>query len=83
MEIKLVNEVSWGGNRLAPVVDWALKELNLNYNFELIESDELLKELNIKSPAMLINEKIVIAGRVPSLKEVKIILEKEILKNTD
>lgn len=84
MEIKLLNQVSWGGNQLAPVVDWALKELNLNYDFELIENDELLKELNIdKSPAMMINGKIVLKGRIPSPKEVKAILEKEILKNKD
>lgn len=69
---------------MAPVVDWALKEMNLDYGFELIENDYILKELNIdKSPAMMINGKIVIKGRVPSLQEVKAILQKEIIENID
>lgn len=81
MEIKLLKEVSWGGNQLAPVVDWALKEMKLNYDFELIENDEILKDLNIKkSPAMMINGNVVIEGRIPSLKEVKRILYEELLK---
>lgn len=84
MEIKLLKEVSWGGNQLAPVVDWALKEMKLDYGFELIENDSILKELNIdKSPAMMINGKVVVEGRVPSLKEVKKILYEELLKNNN
>ena len=84
MEIKLLNEVSWGGNQLGPVVYSALKALNLNYDFELIENDDLLKKLNIdKSPAMMINGKIVLEGRIPSLREVMEILKKETIENQD
>lgn len=82
MEIKLLNEVSWGGNQLAPVVYSALKALNLNCGYELIENDELLKKLKIdKPPVMMIDGKIVIQGRIPSLKEVKDILKIEMLES--
>ena len=58
--------------------------MKLDYGFELIENDSILKELNIdKSPAMMINGKVVVEGRVPSLKEVKKILYEELLKNNN
>lgn len=63
------------------MVHWALKEMNLNYEFELIENKSILKKLGItKTPAMMINGKIVIEGRIPPLKEVKEILKREILE---
>ena len=47
MDIKLLTEVSWGGNKLAPIVDEALKMLKWNYKYELIENPKILKQLNI------------------------------------
>ena len=77
MDIKLFNEVSWGGNLLAPVVDWALRELKLSYTFELIENPTILQEMNItKTPAMMINGEIVLEGRIPSGLEMISILKK-------
>ena len=76
MDIKLLNEVSWGGNLLAPVVDWALRELKLDYNFELIENPIILQEMNIKkTPAMVINGDVVLEGRIPSGPEIIEILK--------
>ena len=84
MEIKLLNDVSWGGNKLAPVVDWAIMEMKLDCKFELIENEALLKELGIeKAPAMIINGEILIERRVPPFSEVKEILRKAILENED
>lgn len=77
MDIRLFNEVSWGGNLLAPVVDWALKEIGSSYKFELFENPIILGEMNIrKTPAMMVNGKIVLEGRIPSGIEMIQILKK-------
>ncbi len=77
MDIKLFNEVSWGGNMLAPIVDWALREIGSSHNFELIENPNILSDMNIKkTPAIMVNGKIVLEGRIPSGIEMIEILEK-------
>lgn len=77
MDIKLLNEVCWGGNKLAPIVDAALKKMNLNYRYELIENPIILKEMGItKTPAMVINGKIILEGRIPNVLEMMEILGK-------
>ncbi len=76
MEIKLLTEVSWGGNKLAPIVDGALKMMKKNYTYELIENPKILRELGIKkSPAMIVNDIIIIEGRVPNVLQMVEILE--------
>lgn len=76
MDIKLLTEVSWGGNKLAPIVDEALKMLKWNYSYELIENEKILSQLGIKkSPAMIVNDKIIIQGRVPNVLQMIEILE--------
>ena len=81
MDIKLLNEVCWGGNKLAPIVVEALKRMNLNYRYELIENPKILSELGInKTPAMMINGKIVLEGRVPNFLEMIEILNKAFSK---
>lgn len=50
--------------------------LNLNYRYELIENENILAQLGIKkSPAMIVNSKIIIQGRVPNVLEMVEILE--------
>lgn len=76
MDIKLLTEVSWGGNKLAPIVDEALKFLKWNYKYELIENEKLLSSYGIKkSPAMIINNEIIIEGIVPNVIEMVEILK--------
>lgn len=76
MDIKLLTEVSWGGNKLAPIVDEALKILKWNYKYELIENEKQLENLGIKkSPAMIIDGNIIIQGIVPNVLEMIRILE--------
>lgn len=75
MSIKLLNIVSWGGNPLGPIVDQALKELDLKTSFVLIESDNLFAEYGIsKTPAMIIDDRIVLHGPPYSLSDIKKIL---------
>lgn len=76
MDIKLLNVVSWGGNPLGHVVYLALKEMNLDYGYELIESDNLFDEFGVNStPAMIINGDIVFEGRIPPILELKYIIK--------
>lgn len=77
MDIKLINEVSWGGNLLAPVVHLALKEMKIKHNLELIETDNALEEFGIsKTPAMMINGNIVLEGETYNLSMVKDIIRR-------
>ncbi len=53
--------------------------LKWNYKYELIENPKILKQLNInKTPAMVIDNKIIIEGIIPNVLEMV-----EILKNMD
>ncbi len=64
---------------MAPIVRLALDEMNIKYNLELIESDNLLEEYGVKAaPAIIVNNKIVLEGRSPSLLEVKNIISKHL-----
>lgn len=61
---------------MAPIVDEALKMLKWNYSYELIENEKILSQLGIKkSPAMIVNDKIIIQGRVPNVLQMIEILE--------
>lgn len=52
-------------------------QLNLEANFEKVEDIEKIISYGImKTPALVINENVVVSGRVPSVEEIK-----EILKN--
>lgn len=55
----------------------AALQLNLEANFEKVEDIEKIISYGImKTPALVINENVVVSGRVPSVEEIK-----EILKN--
>lgn len=76
MDIKLINEVSWGGNPLAPVVHLALEQLGIKHSLELIETDHGEERFGIKkTPAMIINGKIALQGRIPPLSDIKKIIQ--------
>ena len=76
MNIKLINEVSWGGNPLAPLVHMVLSEMKIKHNLELIETDKALKKFGIKNtPAMIIDKKVVIEGTIPSMLVIKDIIK--------
>ncbi len=61
---------------MAPIVDEALKMLKWNYKYELIENPKILAKLGIKnSPAMIVNDKIIIEGRIPNVLQMIEILE--------
>jgi len=64
--------------RTEAVVKTVVKELNVEANIIKIEDIKEIMEYNVMStPAIVINEKVVIKGRVPSFDEVKNILQEE------
>ena len=75
MDIKILEEVCWGGSKLAPIVDAALQQLNLNYRFEIrANPKEILKFGIAKTPSLVVNGKVVFEGKVPSILEMPDIL---------
>lgn len=51
--------------------------MKLNYKYELIENPKIIAQLGITEyPAMIVNNKIVIHGRVPNILEMIEILKK-------
>lgn len=80
MNIKLLNQVSWGGNPLAPIVYSALRDMNIKYDIELIESDNLFEDFGIKNtPAMIINGNVVLEGHIPSIITIKDIINDNLI----
>lgn len=63
------------------VVDAALKELGLNYEFTIIGNSSIFPDYNVKNPpGLIINGRIVAQGYIPTFEEVidMILVEKEL-----
>lgn len=57
----------------------ALAELNLSANVEKVEDIEKIISYGVmRTPALVINEKVILYGRVPGVPELKEIIEKHI-----
>ncbi len=79
MDIKILEQICWGGSTVAPIVDGALTDLNLDDDFEVISDIPTIAEYGVnKLPALVINGKIRFEGKTPSLDEVKSILKEEL-----
>ena len=63
-------------NSTETVVKTVLEELNCNITIEKVEDIQQIMEYDVMStPAVVIDEKVVIKGRVPSIEEMKDILK--------
>jgi small redox-active disulfide protein 2 len=57
----------------------ALAELNVNANVEKVEDIQKIMTYGVmRTPALVINEKVALYGRVPSISELKEIIQKYI-----
>ena len=57
----------------------ALAEMNIAANVEKVEDIvEIMKYGIMRTPGLVIDGKVVLSGRVPSMKEIKEIIQKEI-----
>ncbi|SKC83340.1 thioredoxin family protein [Maledivibacter halophilus] len=63
---------------MAPIVDRVLTELNLDDDFEIIgDIPSIVKAGIMDPPALMINDKIKLVGKVPTFDEVKKAIEEE------
>lgn len=76
MEIKVLGTGCTNCKTLEKLVINALAELNIEANVEKVEDIQKIMSYGImRTPGLVINNKVVLAGRIPSIKEVKEIIE--------
>lgn len=81
MDIKILEQICWGGSKLAPIVDAALEQLGFDYDFEIVSSLPEIVEYGVsKTPALVVNGEIIFEGIVPSILEMPDILKKALEK---
>jgi len=79
MEIKILGPGCINCRNLERATINALAELELAA--EVTKEEDMNKIVNygiIRTPALVINEKVVLSGRIPSVKELKDIISKEV-----
>ncbi len=72
MEIKILGSGCAKCKKLQGVAEEAVRELGLQAN--VIKEEDMMAIMSygvIRTPAMVINEKVAVSGRVPSLEELK------------
>lgn len=77
MEIKVLGTGCANCKTLEKSVYNALAELNIDADVQKVEDIQKIMAYGImRTPALVINEKVALSGRVPSVKELKEIIEK-------
>ncbi len=77
MKIKVLGTGCSSCKNLEKSVVNALAELNIDAEVEKVEDIQKIMAYGImRTPTLIINEKIVVSGRVPAMKELKEIIEK-------
>lgn len=77
MDIKVLGTGCANCKSLEKAVINALAEMNIAANVEKVEDIQKIMSYGImRTPGLVINDKVVLAGRVPSIKELKEIIEK-------
>jgi small redox-active disulfide protein 2 len=75
MEIKVLGTGCANCKTLEKSVYNALAEMNFDANVEKVEDIVKIMAYGVmRTPALVINEKVVLSGRVPSVKEIKEII---------
>jgi small redox-active disulfide protein 2 len=72
MEIKIVGPGCANCKKLLEIVKRAVKELDLKIEIEYVTDIQKIVEMGImQTPALAINDKVVLSGLVPDIKTVK------------
>lgn len=75
MDIIILEDIGWGYSKLAVVLNAAIEKLGLEETYEIIANPRFFNRYKVnKSPAMIIDGKVVIEGYEPSLSEMISIL---------
>lgn len=78
MEIKVFGSGCASCKKLHALAQDAIKELNIEASIIYVtELEEIMKAGIMRTPALMINEKVKVMGRVPSMKELKQIISDE------
>lgn len=77
MEIKVLGPGCINCERLAETVKQAVSELGIDAEVTKVSDFAVMASYGMMaSPGLVINEKLVSSGRVPSVKDIKILIEK-------
>lgn len=77
MVIKILGKKDSKRDYLVAVIQTALWELGIAAKIEITEENHIINSCNIiKTPAMLIDEKVIFEGYVPGISEIKKIITK-------
>jgi len=77
VDILILEEVGWGHSKIAVVTVAVLEKLNLSHDLNIIGNPLKFKDYGVtKPPALLINNRIVTEGYVPTYEEIYNILKK-------
>ena len=79
MEIKVLGTGCAKCKSLEKVTRKAVEELQLNASVEKVEDIQKIMEYAVmRTPALVINEKVVLSGQLPKISEVKDLLNKNL-----
>ena len=79
MEIKILGTGCPNCKKLYAAAENAAKEMNVDAEFEKVEEiQEIMKYGVMRTPALVINEKVKVFGRIPSVDEIKKYIEDEL-----
>ncbi|MFH1004816.1 MAG: thioredoxin family protein [Bacteroidota bacterium] len=79
MEIKILGTGCTNCKNLEKQTFNALAELDIAANVEKVEDIQKIMSYGVmRTPALVINEKVILYGRVPSVSEIKELIKKEI-----
>jgi small redox-active disulfide protein 2 len=77
MEIKVLGAGCSKCHQLEQVVNEAISDMEIKPN--VVKEEDITRIMSygvMRTPALVINEKVVLSGRVPTVKEVKELIEK-------
>ncbi len=79
MEIKVLGTGCAKCKSLEKITRKAVEELNLNASVEKVEDIQKIMEYSVlRTPALVINEKVVLSGQLPKVAELKDLITKNI-----
>jgi hypothetical protein len=76
IQIKIIGSNSSNGMKIMKNLNKVTRELNLNFNIEIINSDQMKKYHINKIPALIIEGETLSEGCVPSEREIKNYIKK-------
>ncbi|MFP4065681.1 MAG: thioredoxin family protein [Bacteroidales bacterium] len=72
MEIKILGSGCAKCKKLAGITEEAIRDIGLQANITKVEDMmDIMSYGVVRTPALIINEKVILSGRVPSLEELK------------